>query len=182
MIWLFLTVVLLLIVFHPRFRSIMGWLTGACALVALVIAGVLWYQNHTSMQNGGFDLSTARPVVATPVPPADLPQLPPGFILDCPKGQQSVKDTLTGAPWCYNSHDASQLAEHLKECGPPKLGDPYQVNGDRLITDRRGIPCNVFDKFDNDCPAPPATPWPGCASGDEKPLEKYRATRHAVRE
>lgn len=186
--WIFLTAVLLLMVFHRGFRRFTTWAAAGCAIVAAVGTLVWWY--HTR----------APSISDLPVPPcgtpgadpktcarSDLGFVPDGFVPDpicppgvvdpdlgkcnCPFGQQRAKDNLTGAGSCYNPHDATQLAEHLREC-TAQPGDPYK--GDKIVADRRNIPCNAFDKFDNDCPEPPATPWPGCVSHKPEPWKNYQ--------
>ena len=147
MIWLILTVVLL-IVLHPRFRRVTGWLSLSAVLVGAAVAAYVFHNRSPA--------TTTTAAVAV-----DAPQ--------CPPGERPAKDNLTSAASCYNPHDAAQLAEHLKECAPLNVGGRYTT-----VADRRNVPCNPFDQFDNDCPSPPATPWPGCTSRDAEPWNKYR--------
>ncbi len=177
MVWIFLTVVLLLTVLHRGFRRFMIWGSITCALVAVIVGVGLWIHWRSTGTLGDIPTLPALVSRGDPVPASDMPDppidaskvqwdefpaAPGGYKLQCPAGQQVAIDTLTAKQSCYNPHDAAQLAEHLKSCSHE--GDPSWMAKDIVISDRRSIPCNAFDKFDNDCPAPPTPPWPGCVS------------------
>ncbi|MFZ0007489.1 MAG: hypothetical protein WAK94_04535 [Steroidobacteraceae bacterium] len=154
MIWLFVSIVLLLLVFHAGFRKFALWFGGIAGAVGAIALAVGWWNEMQPKNTGAapdFDLTTA--------------------LAACKAWQHPAKDNITGVQSCYDPHDATQLTEHLKECAAPKPGDPYYPS--RTVADRRGIPCNTYDQFDNDCPAPPATPWPGCVSREPEPWSKY---------
>jgi hypothetical protein len=192
MFWLFASVVLILIVLHRGFRKVAFWLGGAAAVVAAIALGVtLWNQKHEQRQSAAAFLDSVQCAYGPKLPNGDCPSapangtgevyVPAGFTLDCPAGQRPAKDNITGKQSCYNPHDAAQLAEHLEACNPKH--DPYAGIG-TIVADRRNIPCNEFDKYDNDCPAPPAAPWPGCVSHDSEPWTKYPkiANTHEVKD
>jgi hypothetical protein len=152
MIWLFLAVVLILLVLHPGFRRVMGWSVAAVAAVAAIAAGAYWFHNRST---------------------APISAYSPNQHADCPVGTKLAKHPRSGVEACYTpqalmiaSMSQAQLAQHLKECGLPPLDAPANAPLPKHIpaTDSRGIPCNAFDQFDNDCPAPPAPPWPGCVT------------------
>jgi hypothetical protein len=74
---------------------------------------------------------------------------------DCPAGQiQAPAANATGDASCYDPHDPKQLAQHLKECAPEKVvpahprNDGHDLTSIRPMADKRGIPCNVYDQFD----------------------------------
>jgi hypothetical protein len=189
LIWLFASVVLLLLVFHAGFRKFALWFGGVAAAVA-AIGFAVWYWNETHPKS----TTAAVDISDLPVPPPGTPGAtskvcPPGVhdkscfdpttaVIVCEEWQHPAKDTTTGVQSCYDPHDAAQLARHLKECAPvpakKKAVGPWNVVSTQAIADDRGIPCNVYDQFDNDCPAPPATPWPGCMSHDSKSWTKDR--------
>ena len=128
MVWLFASVVLLLLVFHPGFRKFALWLGSIVAvLVAFGLAVSWWKDSHPPHIQSADEL----------VPPRDLPPPPPGFTLDCPIGQQPAKDARTGRVSCYDPNDPAQLAQHLKECAPTQ-----HIVWD---IDHRGIPCVKSD-------------------------------------
>ncbi len=159
--WVFMTAVLLLVVFHPGFRRFAVWAAGSCAVVSAIGALVWWYHTRTAAhRDGGFDLSTARPICEAqptspgcPVPQSDMPNPPaaaPREVTD-PAILYQLNDCKTHPtnPGCpaYNPHDPAQLKEHLAECAPTPNA-PEEWKRSPAVADRRGIPCNVFDQFD----------------------------------
>jgi len=186
MIWIFLTAVLLLTVLHRGFRRFMIWGSAACAGLATIVGIGLWIHWRSSGTIADIATLPALGLPGSAVPASDMPDAPidtskvqwdevpappPGYKLQCPAGQQVATDTLTTKQSCYNPHDAAQLAEHLKSCSHE--GDPPWMAKDIVISDRRSIPCNAFDKFDNDCPVPPTPPWPGCVLRAAEPWSAY---------
>ena len=131
MIWLFLSVLLLLVVFHRGFRSVMGWFTGAAVLICAAAAGVIHWQHTKNPSN--FDLASA--------------------VIVCPRTQQNTSDPHT----CYDPHDPAQFAQHLKECKVVP-GDSHPVKS-APAQDSRAVPCNYFDQYANQpTQAVPAVP------------------------
>lgn len=132
MIWIFATVVLLLVVLHPGFRRVMAWLTGGAVVVAAVVFAVVWWRSaHPTVDISDLPVP---PAAGAPVPCSDLPDnLRPGS--NCT------------VPAVYDPHDPAQLAEHLKECSH-QPGEPAYMAKDKIAADRRNIPCTPFDRFD----------------------------------
>jgi hypothetical protein len=184
--WLFASVVLILVVLHRGFRRVAFWLGGVAVVIAAVVIGsVLWHEKRQTgelaadeqkeFESGlkaeqevqGNQRETTVEDILGPRPTFDS-----AGIIICPAGQQPAKDNATGKQSCYIPRDPAQLAAHLKECTSEPGDAPWSK--DPITADRRNIPCGPRDQFENDCPAPPAVPWPGCISRDAKPWEKYQ--------
>jgi hypothetical protein len=157
MIWLFLTVVLLLVVLHPGFRRVMGWLASGAVVVIAATFAVIWWRDAHRMPDtptpNYFDRSSPGPPIAGQVVPcADLPENLRArsncAVPTCPAGQTPAKDNLTGAQSCYDPHDPAQLTEHLKECRGDSTEWGRAHPNDTVVADRRNIPCNVYDQVD----------------------------------
>jgi hypothetical protein len=148
MIWLFASVVLLLIVFHAGFRKFALWFGGIASAVAAVGLAVGWWkESHPNRPSADAYLDALSCTYGPKLPNGDCPAAPRFNVatsrpvsLDgrCPAGQQLG---TTGGTTCYDPNNAMQLAEHLKECAPLKPGDPYYPA--TVDADKFGIACDT---------------------------------------
>jgi hypothetical protein len=120
---LLLSVVLLLVVLHRRFRSVSGWVLRTVVLMSAALAGASYWQQQANARQ---QHAAHRTLEA-----------------DCRFPEQTTKDPRS----CYDPRDRAQFARHLQEC---KIvpGGPREIENAPPV-DSRAVPCDYFDQFQN---------------------------------
>jgi hypothetical protein len=147
-IWIFATVVLLLVVLHPGFRRVMAWLTGGAVVVAAVVFAVMWWRSaHPTVDISDLPVP---PAAGAPVPCYDLPEnLRAGANCTVPRCPAGV-DTTPGV--CFAPTDM----------GPAPPANPLD-----------SLPPPFDTSTAKPCEKPPAKPTPGCVSQSSEPWKEY---------
>lgn len=162
-VWIFLTVVLLLLVLHPGFRRFATWVAGVCAVVAAVGTLVWWL--HSRNQSAAI----GRPLVAGGAPAVSA--CPPGSTKPgCPvplEDQPDISDLPV--PPC------GTLGADPRTCAPQSA--PPDDSKSKVVSTVPICPPGVNTTpgkcFAPLCDPPPAKPIPGCVLRSNMPWLEY---------